>query len=80
MRLDDTIGSNVDKSLRGMVIIFNATTNTTTQSVSAVAGQKFQLDPIQQDGSDPVVRTAKYTAATGTFTVPARTVAVFVAH
>jgi pullulanase-type alpha-1,6-glucosidase len=80
MRLDDTAGTDVDKSLRGMVIIFNATTNATTQSVSGVVGQKFQLDPIQQDGSDPVVRTANYNAATGTFTVPARTVAVFIAH
>ena len=80
MRLDDTVGPNVDKSLGGMVVIFNATPDATTQSVSGVAGQRFQLDPIQQDGSDPVVRTARYSAATGTFTVPGRTVAVFVEH
>ncbi|WP_229900577.1 alpha-1,6-glucosidase domain-containing protein, partial [Streptomyces capoamus] len=28
-------------------------------------------------GADPVVKTAAYTAGSGTFTVPARTVAVF---
>ena len=31
----------------------------------------------REGGADPVVKTSGYTAATGTFTVPARTVAVF---
>jgi hypothetical protein len=36
------------------------------------------LHPIQAISGDPVVRTSKFQWATGTFTVPARTTAVFV--
>jgi alpha-1,6-glucosidase-like protein len=38
------------------------------------------VHPIQAAGGDPVVRTVSYEPATGSFTVPARTVAVFVAR
>jgi pullulanase-type alpha-1,6-glucosidase len=79
MRLDDTVGPNIDPFLRGMVIVFNATPNTVTQQVAATAGQRYVLDPLQLLGSDPVVKRSRYDAATGSFTVPARTVAVFVA-
>lgn len=41
------------------------------------SGQRFRLHPAQAHGSDPIVKTAGYQAATGQFTVPARTVAVF---
>ncbi len=33
---------------------------------------------MQADGADPVVKTATFNAATGSFTVPGRTTAVFV--
>lgn len=45
---------------------------------AAVAGQKYTLDPLQKSGSDLVVKASTYTAKSGTFTVPARSVAVFV--
>ncbi len=44
-----------------------------------VQGQKLQLHPVQAISSDPVVRTSKFQGSTGTFTVPARTTAVFIA-
>ncbi len=78
MRIDDTVGADADRSLNGLVVVFNATPTSTTQTVSGIAGQAFQLDPIQAAGSDPVVKTASYDASTGSFTVPARTAAVFV--
>ncbi|MEO9237636.1 MAG: pullulanase-type alpha-1,6-glucosidase, partial [Jatrophihabitantaceae bacterium] len=77
MRIDDTVGPNVDPRLRGLVIVFNATPSTVTERVAAVAGQRYELDPIQRHGSDPIVKQAAYSAGSATFTVPARTVAVF---
>lgn len=40
----------------------------------------YALHPVQAAGTDPVLKTAAHDAATGTFTVPARTVAVFQAR
>jgi pullulanase-type alpha-1,6-glucosidase len=80
MRIDDTVGTAADPNLAGLVVVFNATPNTTTQTVSALAGQRYLLHPLQAKGSDPVVRTATFSSTTGAFTVPARTVAVFVAY
>jgi pullulanase-type alpha-1,6-glucosidase len=77
MRIDDTVGRNVDPRLSGMVMVFNAGSTATSQQVASAAGHTYRLDPIQRRGSDPVVKTSTYTRATGTFTVPARTVAVF---
>ena len=77
MRIDDTVGRRVDHRVRGMVVVFNAGDTATTQTVAAAAGQRYRLDPLQRRGSDPVVKRAAYDGATGGFTVPARTVAVF---
>ena len=76
-RIDDTTGPDVDKSLKGMVIVFNASPVATTQTVTAARGQNYRLNHYQATGSDPIVKTASYNRATGAFTVPARTVAVF---
>ncbi|MEV5455967.1 alpha-1,6-glucosidase domain-containing protein, partial [Streptomyces sp. NPDC052535] len=47
------------------------------QRVGAAAGTGYRLHPVQAAGADPVVKESAYAAKTGTFTVPARTVAVF---
>jgi pullulanase-type alpha-1,6-glucosidase len=78
MRIDDTVGPDVDPRLKGVVVVFNASAETTTQTVPAAAGQGYALHPAQASGGDSVVKSAKYVAQTGQFTVPARTVAVFV--
>ena len=62
LRLDDSHGPNVDPRLRGMVIVFNATPNPISQQVAAVAGQRFELNPYQRTGSDPIVKQAGYQA------------------
>ena len=41
-------------------------------------GPAHVLHPVQQNSNDRVLRSAAYTTATGTFTVPAITTAVFV--
>ncbi len=80
MRIDDTVGPNVDPALKGMVIVFNASAQATAQPVAAAAGRHFALSRIQTRGSDPVVKTSTFASWTGAFTVPARTVAVFVSR
>ncbi len=77
MRIDDTVGPNVDRALKGLVVVFNASDEATTQTLAATAGQRYNLHPVQANGSDPIVKTATHNAETGQFTVPARTVAVF---
>jgi hypothetical protein len=58
--------------------VFNASDEQTTQTVASLAGRHYRLHPAQVRGSDPIVRRSTYQPSTGTFTVPARTVAVFV--
>ncbi|MFI2435668.1 pullulanase-type alpha-1,6-glucosidase [Streptomyces sp. NPDC018693] len=73
---DETPGV-ITMRLGDLVIVFNATPDTQRQTVAALAGSAYGLHPVQAAGADPVVKTSAYTAGTGTFTVPARTVAVF---
>ena len=60
------------------VVLVNATPQAQTFSDPAFRKQPLLLHPIQALSQDPVVRTSKFQARTGTFTVPARTTAVFV--
>jgi pullulanase-type alpha-1,6-glucosidase len=78
MHLDDRAGPDLDRRWEGVVVVFNASDEPTTQSVPALAGAHYRLHPVQAGGADPVVRTSSYDAGNGTFSVPARTVAVFV--
>ncbi|CAM5367726.1 hypothetical protein SANTM175S_00386 [Streptomyces antimycoticus] len=65
--------------LGGLVVVFNATPSRQSQTVPALAGSPYALHPIQAHGADATVRTSRYERATGTFTVPGRTVAVYAA-
>ena len=78
MRIDDTVGADVDPQLKGLVVVFNASPEATTQTVAGTAGQRFALHPVQANGTDPVVKGSTYHRQAGSFTVPGRTVAVFV--
>jgi pullulanase/glycogen debranching enzyme len=63
--------------LGDLVVVFNATPERQEQRIASLAGAHYRLHPVQAAGADAVVKTSAYEAATGTFTVPARTVAVF---
>ena len=78
MAIDDRTGRDLDRHSEGVVVVFNASDEATTQTVPSLAGTSFALHPVQADGNDPIVRTSTYSA--GAFTVPARTVAVFLAR
>ncbi|WP_406860552.1 pullulanase-type alpha-1,6-glucosidase [Streptomyces sp. HUAS MG47] len=66
--------------LGDLVVVFNATPDRQTQRVAALAGKGYALHPVQASGTDATVKSASYEAGSGTFTVPARTVAVFTAR
>lgn len=78
MRVDDSVGPNVDPALKGVVVVFNSTGSTVSQQVPGLTGANLSLSPVQAGGSDPVVKQTTWTPATGTVSVPARTVAVLV--
>ena len=61
-------------------MVFNASPDETTQTVAGTAGQHFRLHPVQANGSDATIRRSRYDGRAGSFTVPARSVAVFVAR
>ncbi len=63
---------------RSATVVVNATPAAQRQTVSSLAGTTERLHPVQAGGADPVVERSAFDPADGTFTVPARTVAVFV--
>ncbi|MFE3497986.1 pullulanase-type alpha-1,6-glucosidase [Streptomyces sp. NPDC059175] len=73
---DETPGV-ITMRLGTLVVVFNATPKQQTQRIGAEAGTRYALHPVQAAGSDAVVKCASYDSGSGTFTVPARTVAVF---
>ncbi|MEU8762972.1 pullulanase-type alpha-1,6-glucosidase [Streptomyces sp. NPDC048659] len=75
---DETPGV-VTMRLGGLVVVFNATPRAQEQTVGALAGRAYRLHPVQAKGADRVAASAAYDRGTGTFTVPARTVAVYTA-
>jgi pullulanase/glycogen debranching enzyme len=76
---DETPGV-ITMRLGDLVVVFNATVTERRQTVAALAGTAYRLHPVQAGGADRVVKSASYEDRSGTFTVPARTVAVFTAR
>jgi hypothetical protein len=62
-----------------IVVLFNATDSQQAFEAPLLAGFDFELHEVQQASIDPVVPTSSWDADTSTFSVPARTTAVFVA-
>jgi pullulanase len=61
-----------------VVVVFNANQGKQEYSLSSYAGLDFKLHPVQAESTDPVVRDASFNTASGTFTVPGRSTAVFI--
>ncbi|WP_406167300.1 pullulanase-type alpha-1,6-glucosidase [Streptomyces canus] len=76
---DETPGV-ITMELGDLVVVFNATPKAQSQRVEALAGSTYQLHPVQVAGADSTVKGASYERESGTFAVPARTVAVFIRH
>ncbi len=52
MLIDDLLGKDVDPKLEGALVVFNASPEATTQTVSSLAGRGFALTPALANGSD----------------------------
>ena len=74
-------GTGLDRRWRRVVVVFNATEDPAAETVPALAGVELRLHPDLTASADPLLRTATATTegAGARLTVPARSVAVFVA-
>ncbi len=79
MSLQDGDGEeDLDPTYDQVVVLFNANKFGQTFTVPSLAGAMLELHPVQVRSQDPIVQTANFDSTTGTFSIPARTTAVFV--
>ena len=78
MHIDDRQGDSFSEELDGALVVFNASPDPVIEQVAGLEGREYRLTRAQQEGEDDIVRSTSYDAATGTVSVPARTVAVLV--
>lgn len=76
MTIADDAG-DLDRATERIVTLFNAGIVDIEYTLADLAGSHTELHPILEESADPVVRTAAFDDGTGTFSVPARTTAVF---
>ncbi len=78
MALSDIPAPDLDSAYESILVFFNANKFTQTYTISGANG--FNLHSIQADATDadPVVQAASFNDSTDTFSIPARTTAVFV--
>jgi pullulanase/glycogen debranching enzyme len=63
---------------KAVVVLFNVDKVAKTIAIPELKGRKLQLHRIQRNGSDEVVKASSYDNGSGSFSIPARTTAVFV--
>ena len=61
-----------------VVVLFNVDKVAKTVAIPELKGKKLALHRIQRNGADETVKASAYDAASGGFSIPARTTAVFV--
>jgi pullulanase len=76
--ISDRTGPRLDPRNQGVVVLINANKSPVSYAIAEFRNRHLHLHPVQADGSDPVVKTAAFARDTGSFTVPGRTIAVFV--
>lgn len=78
MTISDEVAPDLDPAYERMVVLINANKIAQDLTIPWMAGVNATLHPTLAAAGDPVVLSSGYDAATGTFSVPARTAAVFV--
>ncbi|MCP5094617.1 MAG: DUF3372 domain-containing protein, partial [Chloroflexi bacterium] len=78
MSLDDTIGVDLDPNYDAIVVLFNGSPVDQTFVIDYFVGSELMLHPIMLLSSDSYMLGANYDVASGAFTVPTRSTAVFV--
>jgi pullulanase-type alpha-1,6-glucosidase len=69
---------DLDPNYEYIVVVFNGTPDEVAYTLDAAVGLNMELHPVQAASADTIVQGASFDSATGTFTVPGRTTAVFV--
>jgi hypothetical protein len=77
MSLIDDEGA-IDRANELLVTLVNARNDTVDFVLAGSVGLDLRLHPVQAGSSDPIVGLSSFDPSTGTFSVPARTTAVFV--
>ncbi len=78
MSISDEGEVDIDETYELIAVLFNANDEAQSFFAGAFEGRDLVLHPIQQASNDPVVQDSTFDPASATFTVPARTTAVFV--
>jgi pullulanase len=80
MRIDgQSPSAYAGANYKSVVVVFNVDKLAKNVTVASLSGKTFVLHPTQLASSaDAVVKSASFNKASGTFSIPARTVAVFV--
>jgi pullulanase-type alpha-1,6-glucosidase len=78
MTLSDLADADLDPAYDKLVVLFNAAPGEVTFSLPEAAGLALHLHPVLAASADPIVQMAAFDPATGAFSIPGRTAAVFV--
>jgi pullulanase/glycogen debranching enzyme len=77
MSLSDLVEPDLDRGHELFIVLVNANDEAQTISVPDLVGKELVLHLVQTGSVDDVVKTSSFDSASGTFTVPGRTTAVF---
>ena len=78
MSLSDMEGEDLDPNHTFIVVLFNNAPEARSFTVEALQGMALELHSVQANGGDDLIKSASFDPATGTFTVPRISAAVFV--
>ncbi len=79
MSLSDSGLAQLDPNYDLIVVLINADDELLTYSLADLEDTDLMLHPVLLESADPIVKRSSFGAETGTFSVPGRTTAVFVA-
>jgi pullulanase/glycogen debranching enzyme len=77
MSLSDLVAPDLDRGHELFVVLINANDEAQTITLPELAGKELALHLVQVTSVDAVVKTSAFDSATGSFTLPGRTAAVF---
>ena len=69
--------ADLDKKVKSEIVVFNGSNAKVSIAFSQLKGLSISLNPIQKTSSDPTIKSATFTASSGTLSVPAISTAVF---
>jgi pullulanase-type alpha-1,6-glucosidase len=78
LNLSNPAGQSLDPNYDRLAVLFNARPEPVTFADSSYVGLALKLHPILAESQDAIVKESQFDPASGAFTVPARTAAVFV--